>query len=232
MAQVTFQVLEGLERGEILWNLPTPITIGREEDNHVRLNDERVSRFHAKIQEDAGRVILTDLESTNGTRINGHPVKMRVLQVGDQVLIGRCLLLYGSPQQIAELAGQSASTSPLPDDDRTIAAPVQPGAGKQTMAFDASEGEQDVSVEDLFPQGPPEVPVQLSPVHAAQVSDILAYVHSRLLQVLMSAEEHADSKRARRETQMVVPREAWHRLQQLDMDLASYLKQIADPSVQ
>jgi hypothetical protein len=31
---------------------------------------------------------------------------------------------------------------------------------------------------------------------------------------------------------MVVPREAWHRLQQLDMDLASYLKQIADPSVQ
>src|SRR5688572_7843084 len=100
MAHVTFQILEGLERGEILRDLPTPVSIGREEDNQIRLNDERVSRFHAKVQEDDGRIILTDLESTNGTRVNGHAVKMRVLQVGDQVLIGRCLLLYGSPQQI------------------------------------------------------------------------------------------------------------------------------------
>ena len=100
MAKVTLQLLEGLERGLMFRDLPTPVTIGREDDNTVRLNDERVSRFHAKIQEDGGQVILTDLESTNGTRINGHPIQMRVLQIGDQIAIGRCLLLFGSPEEI------------------------------------------------------------------------------------------------------------------------------------
>ncbi len=100
MAKVTLQLLEGLERGLMFRDLSTPVTIGREDDNTVRLNDERVSRFHAKIQEDGGQVILTDLESTNGTRINGHPIQMRVLQIGDQIAIGRCLLVYGSPEEI------------------------------------------------------------------------------------------------------------------------------------
>ncbi len=100
MAKVTLQLLEGLERGLMFRDLPTPVTIGREDDNTVRLNDERVSRFHAKIQEDGGQIILTDLESTNGTRINGHPIQMRMLQIGDQIAIGRCLLLFGSPEEI------------------------------------------------------------------------------------------------------------------------------------
>src|ERR1700691_3013396 len=100
MAKVTLQLLEGLERGLMFRDLATPVTIGREDDNTVRLNDERVSRFHAKIQEDGGQIILTDLESTNGTRINGHPIQMRVLQIGDQIAIGRCLLLFGSPEEI------------------------------------------------------------------------------------------------------------------------------------
>jgi predicted component of type VI protein secretion system len=116
MALVTLQVLEGLERGQVYAGIPTPVTIGREDDNHIRLNDERVSRFHAKIQEDNGRIILTDLDSTNGTRVNGHPVQMRVLQVGDQLSIGLGDLLlmtvfplvmrkaYGRPAGIAAIA--------------------------------------------------------------------------------------------------------------------------------
>ena len=64
MAQVSFQVLDGLERGVVFTDLQTPITIGREDDNDIRLNDERVSRFHAKVQEDDGHIILTDLQST------------------------------------------------------------------------------------------------------------------------------------------------------------------------
>ena len=101
MAAVTLQILEGLERGATFRGLDTPVTIGREDENSVRLNDERVSRFHAKLQEDDGRILLTDLDSTNGTRVNGRPVSMRVLRPGDQLAIGRCLLTYGSPEEIA-----------------------------------------------------------------------------------------------------------------------------------
>ena len=117
MALVTISILEGLERGRTFRDLETPVTIGREEDNVIQLNDERVSRIHAKLQEDRGQVILTDLNSTNGSRVNGHPVQLRVLQPGDHVQIGRCTLLFGSDAQIAEHAQQLglevASLTPL-----------------------------------------------------------------------------------------------------------------------
>src|SRR5207244_5508422 len=58
---VTFQVLEGIDKGRVFRDLPTPLTIGREEGNILRLNDERVSRFHAKVQIDSEDFILTDL---------------------------------------------------------------------------------------------------------------------------------------------------------------------------
>ena len=106
MALITLSVLEGLERGRIYEDLETPVSIGREEDNLIQLNDERVSRIHAKLQEDRSEVILTDLNSTNGSRVNGHPVQLRVLQPGDHVQIGRCTLLYGNDAQIAEHARQ------------------------------------------------------------------------------------------------------------------------------
>src|SRR5919205_818150 len=101
MAKVTFQVVEGVDKGRIFRDLPTPVTIGREEGNLLRLNDERVSRFHAKVQQDNGDIILTDLESTNGTKVNGTVVQIRRLRPGDRVCVGRSLLLFGSNQEIA-----------------------------------------------------------------------------------------------------------------------------------
>src|SRR5437667_893964 len=101
MAKVTFQVLEGIDKGRVFRELPTPVTIGREEGNGLRLNDERVSRFHAKVQQDSGDIILTDLESTNGTRVNGTVVQIRRLRFGDRVCVGRSLLLFGSNEEIA-----------------------------------------------------------------------------------------------------------------------------------
>src|SRR5438105_3497045 len=101
MTTVTFQVLEGIDKGRVFRDLPTPLTIGREEGNLLRLNDERVSRFHAKVQVDNGDIILTDLESTNGTRVNGQVVQIRRLRLGDRLCIGRSLLLFGSEAEIA-----------------------------------------------------------------------------------------------------------------------------------
>ena len=51
MGLVTFQAIDGLERGQTFRDLSTPVNIGREEDNQIRLNDDRISRFHAKVQE-------------------------------------------------------------------------------------------------------------------------------------------------------------------------------------
>src|SRR5215218_4634982 len=100
MTRVTLRVLDGADRGQIFEELEAPVTIGREEGNSVQLNDERISRFHIKIQEDQGKLVLTDLESTNGTRVNGEDVQLRILQFGDVVSVGRSVLLYGTKDQI------------------------------------------------------------------------------------------------------------------------------------
>ena len=101
MKTVTFQVLVGVDKGRVFRDLPIPVSIGREEGNVLRLNDERVSRFHAKVQVDSDDVILTDLDSTNGTRINGHTVQIRRILPGDRVGIGRSILVFGSNDEIA-----------------------------------------------------------------------------------------------------------------------------------
>src|SRR5262245_58198605 len=101
MRTVTFLVLEGVDKGRVYKDLPIPVTIGREEGNGLRLNDERVSRFHAKVQMEDGDIILTDLDSTNGTRVNGTAIQIRRLRAGDQVSIGRTMLLFGTMEEIA-----------------------------------------------------------------------------------------------------------------------------------
>ena len=82
--------------------IDTPVTIGREEGNVVQLNDDRVSRFHLKIQEDQERLVLTDLESTNGTKVNGEDIQLRILRHGDMICVGRSILLFGSPNEIED----------------------------------------------------------------------------------------------------------------------------------
>ena len=89
MRHVTFLVLEGVDKGRVYRNVPLPVTLGREEGNALRLNDERVSRYHAKVQTEDGDIILTDLDSTNGTRVNGSTVQIRRLRAGDQISISK-----------------------------------------------------------------------------------------------------------------------------------------------
>ena len=122
MRTVTFLVLEGVDKGRVYKDLPIPVTIGREEGNGLRLNDERVSRFHAKVQVEDGDIILTDLDSTNGTRVNGTAIQIRRLRAGDQVSIGRTMLLFGTMEEIAAR--------------RATAVPATGGAQAQTVRAD------------------------------------------------------------------------------------------------
>ena len=234
MTLVTFQVLEGLERGKTFADLPTPLTIGREDDNAIQLNDERVSRFHTKIQDDGDRIILTDLESTNGTRINGLPVQMRVLQPGDQLAIGRCLLVFGSRSEIAERSSQlqaeytlpNPGSQTLPDVDENLESCDASVVDMNHAAPIPADIENQVS--ELFAVGRPELPKNLEPVQLAQTSDLLTFVHDRVRTVLQSGWEsnEGDPDQPR---DMCIDWSTWQRLVQLEMDLAVYLRKVADP---
>lgn len=69
------------------------LTIGRAGDNDVVIEDSRVSRHHAQLQARRGALILTDLRSTNGSRVNGTRVDEVVLGEGDRIEIGDTVLV-------------------------------------------------------------------------------------------------------------------------------------------
>jgi Protein of unknown function (DUF3662)/Inner membrane component of T3SS, cytoplasmic domain len=69
-----------------------PINIGRGSDCELVLRDSRVSRRHARLTARDGVLVLTDLGSTNGTRVNGHRVTEVVLGAGDRILVGETTL--------------------------------------------------------------------------------------------------------------------------------------------
>jgi len=102
MAPITLRVLDGADRGKIFEDIKVPVTIGREEGNTIQLNDERISRFHLKIQKDHDDLVLTDLESTNGSRVNNEDVRLRILRHGDLITVGRSTLIFGTRVEINE----------------------------------------------------------------------------------------------------------------------------------
>jgi pSer/pThr/pTyr-binding forkhead associated (FHA) protein len=70
------------------------LTIGRSPDNAVIIDNPAVSGHHARVFSESGAVILEDLNSTNGTFVNGQPTNRRVLRSGDVMMIGKHQLVF------------------------------------------------------------------------------------------------------------------------------------------
>jgi predicted component of type VI protein secretion system len=174
MATVSFQVIDGVDKGRAFEDLATPVTIGREEGNVIRLNDERVSRFHAKIQEDHGHVVLTDLDSTNGSTVNGEPIQLRILKPGDQITMGRSKLVFGTPAQIAASAkSNSHAAAVIAANDPTVLSGEIPAA----VAAEVHETATEEPVHDS--RGYPRLPSRLAPSQAAQLSEAITFRRTR-----------------------------------------------------
>ena len=78
---------EGTVRREVSLTAE-PISIGRGQKNDIVLDDRRVSRRHAEIRLRLGRYTLYDLQSTNGTFVNGRRIAELVLSDDDRITIG------------------------------------------------------------------------------------------------------------------------------------------------
>lgn len=72
------------------------VTLGRQTSNDIVLNDKAVSGRHAAIVTILDDSFLEDLDSTNGTQVNGQPVTKHALVHGDVITIGRNSLRYFS----------------------------------------------------------------------------------------------------------------------------------------
>jgi len=87
-------VLSGPAAGREL-SLDRPrLTVGRGPDADLRFDDDAMSHSHAVLEYAAGGFRILDLESTNGTRVNGGRVRVADLDHGDRLELGEHVLQY------------------------------------------------------------------------------------------------------------------------------------------
>ncbi len=98
MAQASLLVIHGPEQGARFDLADQPVSLGRGMQNTIRILDTEVSRMHAVIQPTADGFVLVDRNSSNGSFVNGVAVRSRELAHGDQVQIGRTVLLFAEAQ--------------------------------------------------------------------------------------------------------------------------------------
>jgi pSer/pThr/pTyr-binding forkhead associated (FHA) protein len=222
MALITLRVIDGADRGRVFADAPTPLTIGREEGNPIQLNDERISRFHLKIQEDQRKIVLTDLQSTNGTKVNGESVQLWVLRPGDVIALGRTILVYGSREEIAE---RLASLR-----DGEISEGVTLGVDEYEEAPSAAALDFELNFSDevdakdvLHTLAPPDLPDSLSTGQAAQLAEMLLYLHLRMRGLIQSVQSKGKGDR------LTLEQRQWQNLIDLQDRVAGYLRQIGEP---
>ncbi|MGO8751356.1 MAG: FHA domain-containing protein [Thermoguttaceae bacterium] len=222
MAFVTMRVLDGADRGRVFEQVPTPVTIGREEGNSIQLNDERVSRFHLKIQEDQNKLVLTDLQSTNGTKVNGESLQVWILRPGDVICLGRSVLLMGSEEEIAvrlaKLRGVDLAAGVLLEDEDLERATTS--VSLDSELFWGNNADDRATLHTLLP---PELPQTLSAGQAAELSELLQYVYLRLRGLIQSVRIPPRSE------QVILEQRQWQNVLDLQLRLANYLREIGEP---
>jgi hypothetical protein len=70
------------------------VSIGRMPDCDINLADPNVSRRHAELRPAGTTFVISDLRSTNGTKVNGAPVTEQVLRAGDVITVGATALRF------------------------------------------------------------------------------------------------------------------------------------------
>lgn len=139
---ITLLVLQGPDKGRRFELPDKPTLIGRE-SRQLPLTDNTVSRRHCELRpEEDGQWLLRDLASSNGTWVNGQRVNnVTRLRLGDQVRVGRSLLVFGAQPGVtrtssgnvslagAESGMDSAIINTLPgNDDSVVLAVPEPAA--------------------------------------------------------------------------------------------------------
>ncbi|MCA9230097.1 MAG: FHA domain-containing protein [Planctomycetales bacterium] len=87
-------VIQGSDQGTRFLLDESVHSIGRTQNNSVRLHDTEISRVHAELVLHGNNYVLRDLGSSNGTYVNGQPATERELVSGDQIQLGKSLMLY------------------------------------------------------------------------------------------------------------------------------------------
>ncbi len=75
-----------------------PISIGRKDNNNIVINNLAVSGIHARVEFNNDGIFVIDMDSKNGTFINGKPSIKSLLKEGDEIVIGKHKLIFSEAE--------------------------------------------------------------------------------------------------------------------------------------
>ena len=113
----------------------TPVTLGREEDNDVVINDPSVSRWHAELRQEADGYVFTDRHSSNGTRVNGAVITTHHLRSGDEIMIGDQKLRFEVSDPRATIQRTNPGSPAEPFDLASVLRVIVSGGGPVGLTF-------------------------------------------------------------------------------------------------
>lgn len=137
MARLTITLSDGTEATHELGD--EPLTLGRSPDNMVVIEDVSVSGHHAQITPLGPNYQLTDLGSTNGTRVNDRPITQVTMRPGDRIQFGKIEAAY-----LAETGGAQQPMPESPTMEVTVGRTShRPPDFKNSSPFAAKGGDGD-----------------------------------------------------------------------------------------
>jgi pSer/pThr/pTyr-binding forkhead associated (FHA) protein len=148
MTQLVLEIVEGEGAGR-QFELSDQLLIGREPRSDIEVADQQASRQHARLVVSQGEPVVEDLESRNGTYVNGQIVHgRRTVAPGDQLRVGLTVLELRSQEQVA---ARPSAVRPRPDISSVgdnvlqpvatsdLPAPADPAAGLPEFMTESSE---------------------------------------------------------------------------------------------
>ena len=123
------EIVEGRRAGTTA-QLAAPVVVGRDPSADLALDDDQASRAHARISPAGGGATVEDLESTNGTWVNGEEVHAPAPAApGDEIIVGTTVLALRTTEQAARVP---SLVGPVPPGLAALETPpryVEPVAG-------------------------------------------------------------------------------------------------------
>ena len=137
-------VIQGADQGKRFELMSSPLALGRDGSNAIRLHDTEISRRHAELRLESDGYRVVDLHSANGTFVNGEPVDHSPLHSGDRIQLGQTVMLFheGSVAAHRDMTARvDLLAKSSPDDRSAILKSIPSDEGSRVLkAPDATAG--------------------------------------------------------------------------------------------
>lgn len=132
-----------------------PAILGRSKKASIQIQDKSVSREHARVFEREGSFYLADLNSSNGTFVNGEKTSLDALKPGDEIRLGAAVLKIALPEASDEAQsrkGSASEHSPIKREPITVKDPFLGAQRDHPVRIDPGQDFTGIGVKDKILQ--------------------------------------------------------------------------------